>query len=665
MADLSKRLEFKSEKSNKFWEVHKEGLTLTFRYGKMNTEGTSSSKTFETEDQANAQMEKKVKEKLKKGYSLVEDESSDQVANSPTTKTIKKEGSKAKGTEKKNSLFNFEALLKKGVSINEKFKNDQQLDSTMLPELEELEKSTLSKKEKTSLAHLFAKLFVFVFKHEREIWDEKYDYLLGTLQRLNANDLRTVHHNLNNFSFYSNMPWERMEKIIHHAVLNSPNSIAFYLLLEVEENKGNLLSFLPRIEEMLKEASEEQKNNIDLSVYRMFKDLTLRKVLWEEQYDTLISTFSRIKDSVFRKEEQYRRFQEIFSFLPKERAEKILLRNLQEPSNAVVRTLVSVGACPTEKTMAAFFKHIAEDPNEYRNNLGITEMFKKLSYQPTVVKELIQQSIDDALQTHTSQEFIESVRSNVGKSFSVKGSAKPSPVKALVKDPTVKLFPEAQKIQDLIDKFAQTHNGQLPAERVYLLLDSEKETDNNVIGGYPVGMNAQTHPKEDDQYLTFLFHLSFDTFPELKEQFPYKHTGVNIFMDTWNEIGSASLYSVESNTTNPGDYDYEPLEESAFFNAPSIIVPSITFKDLENGFEEGIEEIREALEDDQIKALRNIRRAIYNLPGHVIGKPIWLQEADRGNEDFILQFSESLAPVNLGDSGIMYVFRDGGHWQCY
>ncbi len=46
------------------------------------------------------------------------------------------------------------------------------------------------------------------------------------------------------------------------------------------------------------------------------------------------------------------------------------------------------------------------------------------------------------------------------------------------------------------------------------------------------------------------------------------------------------------------------------------------------------------------------------------GAPIWLQ-GDEGGGTFVLQFDESLVPVNLGDAGIMYVFGDDAWWQCH
>ncbi len=46
------------------------------------------------------------------------------------------------------------------------------------------------------------------------------------------------------------------------------------------------------------------------------------------------------------------------------------------------------------------------------------------------------------------------------------------------------------------------------------------------------------------------------------------------------------------------------------------------------------------------------------------GEPLWLQGEEYGGE-FLLQFDEGFANVNLGDCGIMFVFSDEQFWQCH
>ena len=87
--------------------------------------------------------------------------------------------------------------------------------------------------------------------------------------------------------------------------------------------------------------------------------------------------------------------------------------------------------------------------------------------------------------------------------------------------------------------------------------------------------------------------------------------------------------------------------------------------------------------DDVPTATREaIRKLAYGLPGEAGGYPEYIQddpmmyawdgEDDEGGEgggtapdEFVLQFDERLAGVNLGDMGMMYVFTNTAFWQCY
>ncbi len=65
---MYKYLEFKSDKSNKFWEVHRIDTSVTTRYGKIGTKGTSKEKRFQSAEEAEKETTKLLSQKLKKGY---------------------------------------------------------------------------------------------------------------------------------------------------------------------------------------------------------------------------------------------------------------------------------------------------------------------------------------------------------------------------------------------------------------------------------------------------------------------------------------------------------------------------------------------------------------------------------------------------------------------
>ena len=69
-------------------------------------------------------------------------------------------------------------------------------------------------------------------------------------------------------------------------------------------------------------------------------------------------------------------------------------------------------------------------------------------------------------------------------------------------------------------------------------------------------------------------------------------------------------------------------------------------------------------DDEQESPRRVLRSEIYRASARAGGSPIWLQ-GDEHDGDFLLQFDESFANVNLGDCGVMYVFTDTQFWQCH
>jgi hypothetical protein len=57
-----------------------------------------------------------------------------------------------------------------------------------------------------------------------------------------------------------------------------------------------------------------------------------------------------------------------------------------------------------------------------------------------------------------------------------------------------------------------------------------------------------------------------------------------------------------------------------------------------------------------------VARALRALSARAGGTPTWLQEPQDAG-DFVLQLDARFAPLNLGDRGVMYVFRDAAFWQ--
>lgn len=68
MSDWTTHLEFEEDNSSKFWRARVEGKTLYVNYGKIGSAGQTQVKDFATPAAAQAEFDKLVREKRKKGY---------------------------------------------------------------------------------------------------------------------------------------------------------------------------------------------------------------------------------------------------------------------------------------------------------------------------------------------------------------------------------------------------------------------------------------------------------------------------------------------------------------------------------------------------------------------------------------------------------------------
>jgi predicted DNA-binding WGR domain protein len=65
---MKRYFEFKDDKSHKFWEIEINDDSFTVRFGKIDSQGQTQEKSFESKEIATKEAEKLIKEKLKKGY---------------------------------------------------------------------------------------------------------------------------------------------------------------------------------------------------------------------------------------------------------------------------------------------------------------------------------------------------------------------------------------------------------------------------------------------------------------------------------------------------------------------------------------------------------------------------------------------------------------------
>ena len=70
-ASVKRRLEFVGGASAKFWEIAVEGKTVRVRFGRLGATGQQETKEFATAEAAAKHADKKIQEKLNKGYAEV------------------------------------------------------------------------------------------------------------------------------------------------------------------------------------------------------------------------------------------------------------------------------------------------------------------------------------------------------------------------------------------------------------------------------------------------------------------------------------------------------------------------------------------------------------------------------------------------------------------
>ncbi|MFY0531924.1 hypothetical protein [Nannocystis pusilla] len=188
-----------------------------------------------------------------------------------------------------------------------------------------------------------------------------------------------------------------------------------------------------------------------------------------------------------------------------------------------------------------------------------------------------------------------------------------------------------------------------PKVRIYRLRRGEDEPAADSvarIGGTPRGV--VTAPVDRKEPMTHILTLDLAQLPELAASHPgarslslylpdpdtaERHRHGTLVWTTEAELGRA-----------PGS-----IEDAVTLLVEAFDVPEQIFggRDLEG-------------------AAKRVRRIVYGSAGFVGGGPLWLQDGDPGvDPSFLFQFDESLAYINLGDSGVMYVFDGDIDWQCH
>ncbi|MCA9657984.1 MAG: hypothetical protein KC486_06540 [Myxococcales bacterium] len=193
--------------------------------------------------------------------------------------------------------------------------------------------------------------------------------------------------------------------------------------------------------------------------------------------------------------------------------------------------------------------------------------------------------------------------------------------------------------------------GELPGPkvRIYLLRRAEgapAATSVARIGGAAIGLAEADVPRFRDQPMEHILTLDVRAMPGVAR------AGVGALALFLPDAEFGEHHDAGEVVAIPAaalDGAAAPTDEASALEVELLEVPAAIF----GGGD---------LDEDH----RRVRGLVYSSSGYARGGPLWLQDGPAGiDPSFLFQFDESLAYINLGDCGVMYVFDGDITWQCH
>ena len=201
----------------------------------------------------------------------------------------------------------------------------------------------------------------------------------------------------------------------------------------------------------------------------------------------------------------------------------------------------------------------------------------------------------------------------------------------------------------------------------YLIKKKEQEPNDNELNrlaGSPIGTSEDAWPRFGNHKMHHILTLDLETTPTLKPVFKSDTRAVALFLSDIVDHealtpGSEHVSVVQLTqqqidmgvNKNIPAYDDEFISSSAAsFSCHEVILPQSVF-DPDYVYSAGNKQ-HEKLQD-----------AIWEYD-FAAGEPLWLHD-DYYSKPFVLQFSEELVDINMGDGGLMYMFIDTAFIQSH
>jgi len=348
----------------------------------------------------------------------------------------------------------------------------------------------------------------------------------------------------------------------------------------------------------------------------------------------------------------------IVANLPEDRAEELIAPQLRSDSEQWPRALEALQHHPTDELLETAFERLdAEGVPSTGGSFDWLDRFLRSMPEP------LHGELGSALAESSAPEFHHSVQRVFGdehyeKLMEAHGGGESTEAST------------AERIERLAEA-AREGDRTLDWTTIYVLEltgEAPDSSDRNRIGGAPIGVDDESWPHREGESREPMEHvvtLAVGDLPGLGDGTEPETEAVAVFVadprfnEAWTpDSGDTEVVALTATELERGPYEGElPAGERGsgeLFEAVPVEVPVEIFRD---PYTRGPEE-----RDPVVERLRD---AVYQSPGRAGGEPVWLREAQYTEGDFLFQFDEQFADINLGDMGVMYVFRETAFWQSH
>lgn len=210
-----------------------------------------------------------------------------------------------------------------------------------------------------------------------------------------------------------------------------------------------------------------------------------------------------------------------------------------------------------------------------------------------------------------------------------------------------------EEIKELMTSAALSNSEKVT---IYLLYKEDKDANERDVtrcDGVPIGVSDESWPQHKGKPMEHLLTLDLDQMPALKKGVLENQRAISLFINDRMENEAFEEDNEDTSVMLLSNADIEQVVSPSGSAGKKIaIIPIDVPVDVFSTEESDIDEIIE------IQGM-----LLDEVCAYVGGGPVWMQ-GDESNDNFLFQFDERLVDVNLGDSGVMYVFAKTAFWQC-